>query len=221
MFKTLNNRTVTLIIALLLPLCLTACQKKEESQTNEKVQEDIQMSGHVFSGSVASPVKIEVFSDFQCPSCREFFLTTILQVIKDYQDKVRVIYHEFPITGHTYSRPAARYVVAAAKLGPEKVLPVYEAIFTDQAIWSADGSLEESVSKALSMDDFLKIWRILQDASSVAEINEIIEKERQMGLRKGVTSTPTMFITYGGNEQKVEGRTNYQVMKQFLDPIIK
>ncbi|MCL2877774.1 MAG: DsbA family protein [Acidobacteria bacterium] len=220
MLKTLNIRTVSFIIALLLPLCLIACQK-ESSQTDEGVQEESQASGHVLNGSAASLIKIEVFSDLQCPGCRKFFLETIQPVMKDYKDKVLVIYHEFPLSGHPYARPAARYVAAAAKLGPQKVLPVYEAIFTDQAYWATDGSLEESVSKALSMEDFLRVAQILRNASYVAEIDETIDKELQIGLRKGINTTPTMFISYGGKEQKVEGGTNYPVMKQFLDSIVK
>ena len=63
-------------------------------------------SGQILGGSKNSPVKIEVFSDFECPACRELYLVTIRQVLQEYssKDKVCVIYHEFPLSSHRYSR---------------------------------------------------------------------------------------------------------------------
>ncbi|MDR0311200.1 MAG: DsbA family protein [Acidobacteriota bacterium] len=219
MFRILNTKTIAFVIALLLLSGLTAC-KKEAPQ--EQALEETPFTGHILSGSTASPVRIEVFSDMQCPACRELFIGIIRPVIKEYQDKVCVIYHEFPLSGHQYARPAARYVAAAAKLGQRQALSVYEAIFNDQVFWGVDGSLEKSVSKALSGEDFTKAMQILRDANSLAQINETIEKELQLGMRKGVNSTPTMFVSYSGKEEKLDRRPpSFQIMKQFLDPLVK
>lgn len=175
--------------------------------------------GNVLGGSVNSPIRIEVFSDFQCPACRDLYLGTIRQVLQDYssKDKVCIIYHEFPLSIHQYSREAARYAEATARLGQEKLLPVMDSLFTDQAQWSQDGSLESSVSKALSRDDFQKVKKMLQDPS----INSEIEKEVQLGLKREVKSTPTLFVHYIGKEQKAEGVVTYPVLKQFIDQVIR
>jgi len=218
MFKTLNMRKCAFAAALLLPLCLAACQKEApqmEGQTRKEI------TGHVLGGSDDSPVRIEVFSDLQCSACRGLFIEIIQPLMREYQDKLSVVYYEFPLNIHPYARPAARYAAAANKLGRRKLLSVYEEIFKDQEDWAADGSLENSVSKALSGEDFQRIRQTLRDADSMAEINETIEKEIQLGMSKGVSSTPTLFISHGGREQKIEGRPTYQVMKQFLDPILK
>jgi len=220
MFKTLKMRKVTPAVALLLILGLAACQK-EASQTGGLGREEPHTMGQLLNGSAASPVKIEVFSDLQCPACRELFIRTLQTVMRDYEDKVSITYYEFPLSGHQYARPAARYVTAAAKLGPQQVLSVYEAIFTDQGNWAMDGSLEDSVSRALSTEDFLRVRQILRDAASLAEIDESIERELQFGMRRGVNSTPTMFISYGGKEEKVSGSLNYQVLKHFLESAMK
>lgn len=175
--------------------------------------------GQVLGGSLNSPVRIEVFSDFQCPACRELYLGTIRQVLQDYSssNKVCVIYHEFPLSAHRYSHEAARYSTAAGKMGPQKLLPVFDSLFMDQAQWSQDGSLERTISKALPREDFLKLKKLMQDST----INSAIEKEVQLGLQKEVKSTPTMFIQYSGKQQKVEGLVTYVVMKQFIESIIK
>src|SRR5512137_1981088 len=111
-----------------------------------------QPSGQMLGGSLNSPIRLEVFSDFQCPACRELYLGTIRQVLQEYssKDKVCVIYHEFPLPMHQYAKEAARYSEAAGRLGQPKLLTVFESLFTDQAQWTKDGSIELAISKALT-----------------------------------------------------------------------
>jgi protein-disulfide isomerase len=176
-------------------------------------------SGQMLGGSVNSPIRIEVFSDFQCPHCRDFYLGTIRPVLEEYssKDKVCVIYHEFPLSGHQYSREAARYSEAAARLGQQKLLPVIEALFTSQADWSKDGSLEATVAKALPNEDFLKLKKVMQDSS----VNAEIDREIQLATQKNIQSTPTLLISYIGKQQRVEGGIPYEAMKAFIDSIVK
>lgn len=176
-------------------------------------------SGQILGGSANSPIQIEVFSDFQCSACREFYLGTIRQILQEYssKDKVRVIYHEFPLEMHKYARDAARYSEAAARLGTKQLLAVMDSLFMDQAIWQENGKIEASIAKVLSKEDFLKLKQILQDSS----INLAVESEISLGNKNQIRSTPTSFIRYSGKQQKVEGMITYIVMKQFIDAIIK
>jgi len=175
--------------------------------------------GRILGGSVNSPIRIDVFSDFQCSACREFFLSTIRKVLKEYssKDKVCVVYHEYPLSYHEYAREAARYCEAAWRMGVQKLLPVMESIYVDQANWAQDGKLEDSVAKALPHEDFLKLKEIMKDPS----INQAIEKEIQLAIKKKISSTPTLIISYPGKQQRVEGLVTYLVMKQFIDSIVK
>jgi protein-disulfide isomerase len=176
-------------------------------------------SGQILGGSLNSPIKIEVFSDFQCPGCRELFLGTIRPVLKEYssKDKVCVIYYEYPLPSHKYARSAALYVTAASRMGQQKVLSIMETLYIDQTQWSQDGNIEASISKALPPADFKKLKTIMKDAS----INDEVEKDRLLGVMKKVDSTPTMFISYTGKQQKVDKLITYPVMKQFIDSIVK
>jgi protein-disulfide isomerase len=176
-------------------------------------------SGKLLGGSSNSPIKIEVFSDFQCPACHDLYLGAIKQVLQEYssKDKVCVIYHEFPLSIHQYSKEAARYSEAAAHLGQQKLIAVYDSLFTDQQQWAKDGSLELTVSKAIPSEDFQKVKKIMQDASVTADI----EKEIKLGIDKAIQSTPTLLISYLGKQQRVEGVVAYDVLKQFIDSIVK
>jgi protein-disulfide isomerase len=183
------------------------------------VQSADETAGQILGGSLNSPIRIDVFSDFQCPACRELFLRTIRPVLQDYssKDKVCVIYHEFPLPMHQYAREAARYSEAAARLGQQKLLPVFDSLFTDQPQWAKDGSIELSIAKALPSEDVQKLRKAMLDPA----INADIENQIQLGLKKEIQSTPTMFISYPGRQQKVEGVIEYTVLKQFIDSIVK
>jgi protein-disulfide isomerase len=176
--------------------------------------------GQLLGGSLNSPIKIEIFSDFQCPSCRDLYLGTIKQVLLDYssKDKVCIIYHEFPLQAHAHARAAARFCEAASYLGGQNLLKVYDALFNDQAQWTQDGNLDAVLVKALPQKEYQKLKDMLQDPA----INLAVDKEILLGAKKDIRSTPTMFIYYAGKEQqKVEGAIPYTMMKQFIDSIIK
>ncbi len=170
-------------------------------------------------GGLESPIKIEVFSDFQCPACRSLYLDTMKQVLKDYCSlgKVCVIYHEFPLAMHAYAREAARYSLAAQKVGHEQWLSVVDVLYTYQPAWSQNGAVQAAVEKALSPSDFQKVLKQLQDPS----INETIERDIALGQKREVQSTPTFFVTAVGKEQKVTGGLPYSVLKDFFDKIVK
>jgi protein-disulfide isomerase len=102
-------------------------------------------------------------------------------------------------------------------LGIQRLLPVMDALFMDQAKWSQDGNIEASISKTMPREDFLKLKKIMQSPG----ISQAVESESQLGVKKNIKSTPTMFISYSGKEQKVEGLVTYLVLKQFIDSIIK
>ncbi len=170
-------------------------------------------------GALDAPIKIEVFSDFQCPACRTLYMDTMKQVLKDYSssDKVCVIYHEFPLAMHAHSREAARYALAARKLGRQQWLAVVDSLYADQPLWSQNGMVQVSVARALSPSDFQALLKILQDPS----INETIDRDIALGQERKVQSTPTMFVTTFGREQKVEQVLPYPVLKNYFDKIVK
>ena len=169
-------------------------------------------------GQATSPVRIDVFPDFQCPACQSFYLSTIRQVLATYsrENKVCVVYHEMPLQQHQYSRPAARYAIAARRVGREQWIRVADALYSFQGRWSTSGDVEGTVAKALSPENFAKVKEHLKDPA----IDALIDRDLAAAQRKGVRSTPTYFITTQGSEQKVVGATQYDILKRYLDSIL-
>jgi protein-disulfide isomerase len=174
--------------------------------------------GIILGGSLDSPIRIEVFSNFGCSACREYYLRTIKKVLKEYSsaDKVCVIYHDFPFKSHKYDREAARYTEAASRISQETLLQVMDALYKNQLTWAEDGKLKETIAEALPDNVFDELMRLSQDP----DIDPLIEAQYELAVENKLESTPTSFIYYTGKEQKIVGLLTYIVLKTFIDKIL-
>jgi protein-disulfide isomerase len=197
-----------LLTAIFFVLCLSVCAPPAGSADGAP--------GLILSGSADSTVKLEVFSDFECPGCSYLFFNTIQPVLKNYKDRVSVIYYEFPLENmHPYARPAARYVSAAARLGDQKkLLTLFETLFADQDKWATDGNLEAAVSSALSPEDFKKVKSIMETEGD--SIEREIDRDIQVGMDRKINATPTLFINHAGKQERVVMPPNVRDMYTLL-----
>jgi len=170
------------------------------------------------SGTPSAPIKIEVFSDFQCPSCRAFYLGTMKQVFKEYGDtgKVCVIYREFPLQMHNHSRDAARYGHAALRLGNRQWMAVSDALFQAQDAWAQSGDVDSYAMKALAPADSAALRKQLADST----LNAAIESDVSLGMQRGVNATPTIFVTSKGKTEKIAAVVQYPIFKRYLDSLL-
>lgn len=173
-------------------------------------------SGECIKGKPTAPIKIEVFSDFQCPACRAFYLETMKQVMTEYGDtgKVCIAYREFPLTMHTHARKAARYGHAALRISPQLWIQVADTLFQNQETWAASGDIEAALAKALSPKDLAEIKKLV---ASPASLDAAIEADIKLGTEKEINSTPTFFVTSAGKTEKVPGAIRFPILKRYLD----
>ena len=61
---------------------------------------------HILGNKDAKVTFIE-YSDFECPFCKKFE-PTVQQIIKEYGDKVRVVYRHFPLSFHPNAQKGSR-----------------------------------------------------------------------------------------------------------------
>jgi protein-disulfide isomerase len=170
-------------------------------------------------GGAASPVKIELFSDFQCPACRTFYLDTVTRLLSEYSagNKVALIFRDFPLAQHPIARNAARYALAAKTVGHEPWLKVIEYLYECQAEWSYDGKVEAVLSRILPERDMGQLKKAVADPA----IEQTIERTIALGNSRSVDQTPTSFFTMGGKEQRVTNALAFPVLKSFIDPYLK
>jgi len=171
---------------------------------------------HKTRGSKSAPIVMEVFSDFQCPACKQLYLGTTHQLTDNYisTGKVFAIHRDFPLPGHAYSRIAARYGRAAAQLG--KLEQVEQVLFQNQEKWEQTGDVDGTVASAFAPAEMNKIRAL---ANSPA-IDAAIEKDIALGKNYGVNQTPTTVIHYKGQTYPVAGVVSYDVLRSFVDQLL-
>jgi protein-disulfide isomerase len=174
-------------------------------------------------GERGAPVKIEVFSDYQCPRCRDFYLEALKPLLAEYTrtdkiNKIYLVYHDFPLDMHQFSQKATRFALAAARLSRERWLRVTDILYTEQEQWSIDGNIEAVLAKAMDPIEVMRIGNLAADPALEAAMQD----EILLGQSRDITSTPTFFvIPRTGPEQRVAGWVAYPALKDFLDRMVK
>jgi protein-disulfide isomerase len=168
-------------------------------------------------GNKNAPVVIEVFSDFQCPACKQLFTTTTQRVNDNYVNtgKVYMVHRDFPLPMHAYSRAAASYARAAAHIG--KGEPVEQALFHDQDKWEATGDVKGIVASVLNPADMKKVQALVDGKT----LEPLIDRDKQLGIAVPVNQTPTSIIhAKNGQSYPVIGFVSYDVLKTLLDQLV-
>jgi len=168
-------------------------------------------------GQKTAPVTIELFSDYQCPSCKNLHDQILGQLIDEYVKKGRVylVHREFPLPQHPYARKAAALAAASYRVG--KYEEVGNALFAKQTAWSATGKLEDVVAGVVSPADLKKIVEL----SKQPAIEEEINYEIGLGRNAEVNQTPTMVIIHKGKKYPIKGNVTYTVLRKFIDDLLK
>lgn len=159
-------------------------------------------------GPADAPVKVEVFSDFQCPHCRDYAAQVEPRLFQEYVDtgKVQFVYRHLIVIGPD-SVNAAQAAECAGLQG--QFWPYHDKLFAVQGTRGAY-TLENLKAYAgeLGLD---------QDAfTRCLEGGQMMEKVRldsQEGANRGARSTPTTFI----NGQMVVGNQPYDAYKRVID----
>jgi len=167
-------------------------------------------------GVPMAAITVEVFSDFQCPSCRTLHEQTLKPLIADFVDrgKVYLRHRDFPLPGHPYSRQTAALAAAAARLG--RYDEVADTLFARQAEWSPAGTYEQALGAVLKAADLAKIRQLAQ----TGEIKAEVEADFQEATRLKLNQTPTMIIQHKGKTYPIAGMVNYNILRRLIEQLL-
>jgi protein-disulfide isomerase len=169
-------------------------------------------------GNRNAAVVMEIYSDFQCPACKQLFLNTTQRVMDNYVNtgKIYIVHRDFPLPMHAYSRVAASYSRAAAHIG--KCEAVEEVLFQNQAKWETNGDVKSIVASVLTPAEMKKVQTLVEGKT----LEPLIDKDRQLGLSVPVNQTPTSIIhTKDGQSYPVVGFVSFDVLKTLLDQLVR
>jgi protein-disulfide isomerase len=167
-------------------------------------------------GPVTAAVRIDLFSDFECPACKALHEQTVKRVKAEYalKGRLRLVHHDFPLPQHKHARRAATLAAAADRLG--KYDAVADALFLQQESWSKSGNVDAVVDSVLTPAEQKKIRQLVSDPAIAAGL----ERDIELGKKMDVSSTPTMIVTHKGSPSPVVGVVTYTVFSRYLDSLV-
>jgi protein-disulfide isomerase len=193
-------------------------------------------------GSSNAPITMEVFTDYECPTCKRLFQETLRPMISDYvaAGKVYLVHHDFPLPMHKYGYEAARWLNASARVG--QFQNVEAALYDNQDSWAANGDIGKYVAGAMPAAEFKKVEAQMRGcgvsapasvksasftagsqsgSGDTCAVDSYIEADRALGLQIPVTGTPTYVISYKGHRLPAgSGVVSWPILKQFFDSLL-
>lgn len=140
-------------------------------------------------GPANAKVTIEEYGDFQCPACAN--VAAMLSTLeKDYHDRLRVIFWQFPLPVHSHGREAALTAEAASRQG--RFWEMHHLLYENQAAWKNLPDVHDEFQK-FAVQLQLNIARFNQDLASPA-VAARVDAEHAQGEARGVKATPTLFV---------------------------
>jgi len=170
----------------------------------EPLRAKIETAGFPSKGPATAPVTIVEFSDFECPYCGGLF-PTLKQVEKNYAEKIRIVYRQFPLANiHPHAEKAAEASLCAYE--QQHFWEFHDSMFGNQRELSIADLKQRAVNLKL---DPAKFNECLDSGRQVAAIQSDIQE----GARVGVTGTPALFI----NGRMLSGNQPYSEIKELID----
>jgi protein-disulfide isomerase len=168
-------------------------------------------------GRPTAPVKIEDFTDFECPACRALYLQTLRPLIRQYVDtgKVYLVHHDFPLPMHPYSHKAAYYADAAAAIGRFGV--VENALFTHQPQWEENGNIRPFLAAVLTPADLKRVDKL----AGTQEIQQAVQSDFNLGVKLKVHATPTMYISWKDKRIPIVGVVSFSVLQGTINAMLR
>jgi len=172
-------------------------------------------------GSPNAPVTLEVWSDFQCPHCAQLHFGAIKEAMGDCvaAGKVRIVFRDFILPQMPFSRKAAQYADAAARIG--RYERVCDTLFRTQQEWGRTGDVDGTLAKELTPAEMAKVRKIVADPKSLAEINAEIDADMALARKIPLESTPTMILSGRGKRYPLTGDVRYDLLGRLIDTIVK
>lgn len=166
------------------------------------------------AGSASAPITIELYTDYECPACRNFYLYVLPDLTRDFiaTGKVRLIHRDFRIQSHRFTKVAVRYANAAGEIGKFDV--VANQLFQTQPDWAQNGNVDGDVAKVLSPSDMEKVRGLVKNDS---HLDDSVVRDEAMAINQDhLTETPWIVIVSKGRREAISS-VPYAILKQYLN----
>lgn len=170
-------------------------------------------------GNRNSRLQFIVYSDLECPFCKQFHPTT-KQILNEYKDDLALIYRHFPLDIHPKARKEAEATECAQELGGSSGFWKYiDKIFE---ITPSNNGLNPDELPKLAAQIGLSENKF-KDCLSGGKFTQKIAGDYDQGVKSGVGVTPSSVIvdTKTGKTKTITGAVRPEQIKSVIDAILK
>lgn len=162
-------------------------------------------------GTPGAPVVLVIFSDFQCPYCREEAKMLRENVVATYPKQVRVYFKDLPLEQiHNWAKPAALAGRCVFRQNAGMFWRYHDWVFEAQDKLTAENFRDKVMEFANQNDlDSLQLRQCLDTKATLAEVEKSVAEARELR----VMSTPTLFV----NGRRIPARIGWPELKQVID----
>ena len=149
-------------------------------------------------GKADAPVTLELWSDYQCPSCGQFAEVVEPALIRDYvtPGTLRIVHHDAAFqgsrVGSAYDESVEAGAGARCAADQDRYWPFHDWLFANQSGENL-GAFADARLRAIATSAGLDVsaW----DACRTTGTRQAaVRAETQQGAAKGVNATPTMYL---------------------------
>ncbi len=185
----------------------------------------IDLAGRPVRGNPGAKVLVVNFDDFQCPFCAEMHQSLLDDILKDYGDRIKLVYKDYPLPFHPWARHAAVDANCLAAQSPDAYWGFADFVHTNlgkiEGPRSAQKPLDDQVKAVdqVALDQAARFK--LDDGKLAACLKSADEKAIEASIKEGdalgVDGTPTMFV----NGEKVDGAVPPEELRRVLDRALR
>lgn len=166
------------------------------------------------AGKADATVVVRTYEDFQCPACAGV-QPVVEDLIKEYGDRVKFIFNDFPLPQHKNATTAA--VAAQCVFDQGKYVEYASVLFSKQTEWellSTEKAQDKLRGYAQDLGvDVDKFNECVADPATADRVTEDLEEGRGLG----VNSTPSFFV----GDKKITETPFSTSLKNEIDAALK
>lgn len=164
-------------------------------------------------GTPGASVVVVMFSDFQCPFCKDEAKMIRQNLLSTYPKEVRLYFKDFPLEQiHPWAKTAAVAGRCIFRQNPAAFWDFYDWVFEHQAEITPQNvkeKLVQYVSSKGSQIEPLQFGRCLETRATLAEVEKNIAEAKALQIN----SIPTLFV----NGRRLVGNHGWTVIRQAID----
>lgn len=165
------------------------------------------------SATASKSITLVEYADIQCPACKAYS-PMVKELVEAYPGQLRVVFKHYPLLSiHPNAMDAAIASEAVGKQG--KFFEFLDIAYERQAEWAGLPNPDDKFAeyaKAVGVD-VAQYKKDLKDS----ELSKEIDKEREEGIKNGVTGTPSFFL----EGERITNPTDINAFKALIDAKLK